>query len=326
MARFCTLIVIVAWTADVGASWPCSIEQGYPEVSYIAVVQGRVVAALGTYFDTDRKPGEQTVHLEYEPHVGWRRLTTPFAYGAATQAAKPACMQVPAPDLHWRETIRPGYSLEGYDASVEACTTYEGVKWGGISFYADEGSWGVGGLVKEDTPTGKTEALYPWTLRDYTVSHILGFDDHLWMGTTIRGECAGPASGYGIRRLDLKSPDPSVVDVPEVCGFAVREMLVFDDELWIATELGLARAKKRQDKRQVWENYVPDLAYEGLMRPVTCEALYAELLRSPRSVTDTAFDSDVFEDLWTRLRELRSTFIQRYLRQLHGHDPQSSGH
>lgn len=57
------------------------------------------------------------------------------------------------------------------------------------------------------------------------------------------------------------------------------------------------------------------------MRKVSCDDLYAELLESPRSITDKGFDIGVmFDQFWERLSAHRPEFTRRYLRRLHGHD------
>jgi hypothetical protein len=99
-------------------------------------------------------------------------------------------------------------------------------------------------------------------------------------------------------------------------------MTVFRGDLWVASDLGLARAQGAESGPVVWQNFVPDLNDERLMRPVACDALYEELLRSPILATTRGFDLGyAFEEFWNTLSKVRPAFVSRYPRRLHGLEP-----
>ena len=174
--------------------------------------------------------------------------------------------------------------------------------------------------MRQDLASGRFEYHRPYTLLNYSVSTIQYFDGRLWLGRTQHGECVGPEPGFGLSYYD--EARDSLRDVPGVCGFAIRSMSVFRGDLWVASDLGLARGRIAESGPVVWQNFVPDLDDHRLMRPVICDAFYEELLRSPDMAADTAFDRGyAFEEFWKTLSKVRPTFVSRYLRRLHGHAP-----
>ena len=294
----------------------------YPEVSGIAVVEGKLVATLGTYFDSALLPGQSKIQLVYGERNRWQSFDETFEL--RNLKTPPCQLKIPPPtEQELRDWLWQGQeSLPDplFNQYVEACTTNKGDTWAGISWYGGERRWGVGGLVSHIARSGRTEARYLFGLQEYSVNHIQAYADRLWIGTTYHGEGSDDSAGFGIRKYPLNNRGGNVFDVPEVCGFATRNMLVWDDSLWIATELGLSRAKVVKDGELEWTNYVPDLSHPTIMREIGCDDLYSELLSSPRSVTDSAFGRGaMFDLLWDRLSKHRPAFVHRYLRRLHGH-------
>jgi len=303
----------------------CYINHAYPEVTHLDVVDGQLVATLGDYFATKPPPKPWPVQLVLSDNGEWTRMDRSVPTAFTPPHARQQCMEAPL-DIRWLKYYYVDPSPEnGFEQEIKVCTTHGNVSWGGISFYADEGGWGVGGIVRKDLTTDEVEYYRSPYLEDYSVSEIQYYDDQLWIGTTVNGECSGPQNGFGLKRYDLgwsNREDHYVRDVPEVCGFAIRKFAVFDGDLWVATDLGLARSSKTEEGNIKWQNYVPDLGDERKMRPVECEDLYEELLRSPRIATDTVFTSGyAFEEFWRQLADIRPDFASQYLRRLHGHEP-----
>lgn len=301
------------------ATAPCSIDHAYPEVSELSVVDGRLVATLGTRFSAPSASERHgRVRLARGADGEWVRVSEPAVIERA--ATSGACMD-PPPDADWlRRNYQEPDPRTGFDQSVDVCTTDGRSLWGGIGFYGAENGWGVGGLVREDPENGTYEYRRPYNILQHSVSAIQYFDGRLWLGRVQHTECVGPEPGFGLSYYD--EGRDFLYDVPAVCGFAIRSMIVLDEDLWVASDLGLARAHAAASGQVVWQNFVPDLDDPRLMRPVTCGALYEELLRSPRLATDTAFDLGyAFEDFWHRLSVVRPAFVSRYLRRLHGHAP-----
>lgn len=330
--------VLLAYISPATAGWPCSIDHAYPEVSSLSVENGKLVAILGTHF-SDRKEtievGGQILEvfvqefprLVMSPNGKWEKAGVVDPFETWSESGK-QCVDAPRdPEAAWR-SIRPDAPLERaqgdwFDQSVLSCASDGQYNWGGISFYGAEGGWGVGGLVKQHVETGEIEFVRPRKLIGGSTGPLAYFAGELWFGQTWIGECGGPPPGTGLKRLSFHQylQRYQVEEVPEVCGFAIRDFQEFDGGLWVATELGLSRLV--EDNGRHWTNYVPDLDDSSLMRKVDCDALYAELLSSREFAETEGFDiGNAFDVFWNRLSELRPNFVRRYLRELHSISPE----
>ena len=332
---YASMALVIAFEVPVShAGWPCSIDDAYPEVAELNLESGELVATLGNYFAI-REPLTETDDNGYRELRYPRLILSPdgewtFAgYGDRpnwSSALQGYCMDAP-PDVEgaWREKhgVRPMYdgAENLFSQSIVSCASDGQTLWGGISFYGGEGYWGVGGLARQDRSTGEVRFIRPAPQR-FTASStgpIAFFAGTLWMGSYYSGECGGPHPGNGLKKLEhYPSMDHYVAeDVPEVCGFAIRDFQEFDGALWAATELGLSRLD--DDGGPVWTNYVPDLEHPDLMREIGCDDLYKELLQSERLAETAGFDiGNAFDVFWRRLSNLRPEFATRYLRELHG--------
>lgn len=86
----------------------------------------------------------------------------------------------------------------------------------------------------------------------------------------------------------------------------------------MVADLGIS--KLANDGTLVWTNYVPDLSHPDLMREISCDQLYADLLSSNEFAAIAGFDiGNAFDVFWQRLTSLRPEFMRRYMRELHGH-------
>ncbi len=298
------------------AGWPCSISHAYPQVRSINIVEGQIAITLGEYFSSDV---ETLVVLMQSGTGGWVRIRDDAPI-VNTQASSCGDSMNPPIDENWLLNRTDfARSRDYFEQEIGACTTDGRALWAGSSFYGGDGYWGVGTLIRKDLNSGRYNYVHDLNLQPYSTSHLEFFAKQLWIGTTHHGECGGLENGYGIMRFDLRT-QYTVRPVPEICGFAVRGMLVHEKQLWIATDLGLSVGKENSDGQVDWRNYLPDLDDKKLMRSMTCDALYEELLRSSRLATDTAFDMGYgFEDFWQRLQKLRPEFARSYFRKLHGH-------
>lgn len=328
-----TALLVDISTASAG--WPCSIDHAYPEVAELRIEDGRLIAILGNYFSVKQaseRPDGGEGHLLKYPHLS---LSVGGKWESEGLGDRPnwwssldsSCMAVPSdPEGAWqaKHGQLPYRKDAGdyFDQSVTSCASDGQNLWGGISFYGGEGYWGAGGLAKKDLESGKVEFVRPLPRRfiNGSTGPIAFYANSLWMGTYGNGECGGPASGGGLKKLvHYRSLDHYVVeDVPEVCGFAIRDFQEFDGALWVATELGLS--KLVDDDGPQWTNFVPALERPDLMRQITCDDLYVELLQSKRLAETAGFDiGNAFDVFWKRVSTLRPKFATRYLRELHGH-------
>lgn len=321
--------------SSANAGWSCSIDHAYPEVSSLEVQHGKLVATLGTYF-FDRKEKVEISGKIHEIYVRefprlilsdkgvWEKLDVVNANDVLHKSGKQCFEVTPNPEAarEWLGNVNTGMA-EGdwYNESVQSCVSDGQYNWGGITFYGAEGGWGVGGLVRQDIENGEIEYVRTYELLGMSTGPLAYFAGTLWFGQTWMGECAGPGSGTGLKRLVFheRSQWYRVKEVPEVCGFAIRDFQEFEGSLWVATELGVSRLIEQDDLR--WTNFVPDLEDPSLMREVQCDDLYAELLSSEKFAETEGFDMGfAFDVFWRRLAELRPGFTQRYLRKLHGHE------
>lgn len=322
-------VVILALAPATYAGWPCSIEHAYPEVSQLSVEDGKLVAALGGSFrvskaivgSNGRKLNTyQYPRLEMSSDGSW--VEKELGPKIDPDDALKTCMEVPSDAEAGGQSAYDDRPVSDehtwFNQSVTTCATDGKFLWGGISFYAAEGGWGVGGLVRQDTETGAIEFIRPPRLKSRSVSQLAFFADSIWLGVNHVGECYGSPPGSGLKRLrEYRSGSYGLVQVPEVCGFAIRDFQEFEGALWVATELGLSRLRADGEE---WKNFIPDFDHPNLVREVTCDELYTELLESTAFAQIKGFDiGNAFDIFWERLSALRPNFTRRYMRKLHGH-------
>lgn len=320
--RFSIVMLLACVAHSTYAATSCSMHHAYPGVVDLNVVDGQLVATLGQYFVPESPSDQGPIQLVLNKQNTWRRSSTRSSAPGRYADRCDERMQPPL-DIDWLKQY--GHNPDpnsGFNQEIEVCTSHDRFSWGGISFYSGEDSWGVGGIVRKSLTTGEYVYYRPYILREYSVSEIQYFDKQLWLGTTHNGECAGLQNGYGLQRFNLLDQNSYgfADDVPEVCGFAVRKFVVFDGDLWVASDLGLARSRRAKDGKLMWQNYVPDSENEYTMRPVECPDLYEELLHSSRIVMEDPLHMGfAFDDFWYRLSQLRREFVASYLRKLHNH-------
>ena len=316
---FCSVALIaVLPVSSANAGQFCSLYDAYPEVENIEIVDGNVNLRLGDYFNTD---SGQYVALSQTTDGAWEVSFQPDdQWQAPTESACDSRMAPPI-DTEWleRHLAYEDSERSPFNQAYAACLTVNGDLWAGTSFYGGEGLWGAGGLVRKNLDTGEYRYFRPYSLVGASINHMEYFGGQLWIGTTHHGECTGPEDGFGVTRFDLRMKEPRDREVNEVCGFAIRKMIKHDNQLWIATDLGVSVGQEDLNGEVEWQNYVPDIENEQVLRPVECDQLYKELLKSSRLASATGFDMGYgFEDLWRKLNG-RPGFKTKYLRELHGH-------
>ena len=319
---------IVSLTPNlVFAAWACGIDDSLlPQVYALEIVDGKLNAFVGP--PTREEDWSLTANqVELGANGDWTTLARSALPTPASSGSAGPCMS-PPPDKKWLEENKDRVErFPDFEQNISVCTTGSKKRWGGISFYGGEGSWGVGGIVEEDMQTGATRYYRSGLLSDYSTSHLEYFGGHLWIGTASHGEC-GTGMGIGVLSGYFAN-DTLYADWTlgaGTCGFLVSEMVVHSDSLWIATELGLSKVtlsgSSARFKKFDWTNYVPTGDDNNPMREVTCDELYEGLFQSQELAAAPPNDDGYpYGVLWGRISKLRPNFAWQYVRKLNGLEP-----
>jgi len=248
------------------------MDHAFPEVSELRVENGELVAVLGAYFaersnvGSGERPEYRTTHPRLAMSAGgeWRRAGD-GGYPEFWFATGKQCMDAPLdPEAAWPYSDQSSPYDPAWDAEfnqvIVSCTDDGVSRWGGITYYGDEGAWDVGGLVRKNIESGAVEFIRSAQMNKSSIGPIAYFAGRLWLGTAWFGECSGPPGGSGLKYLKYweYSDIYALEEVPEVCGFAIRDFQEFRDALWVATDLGISKLTNAEDLR--WDSFVPDLS------------------------------------------------------------------
>jgi len=310
------------------AGWSCGIDGSLlPQVYAIEIVDDQLEVYVGPTEQTKVATKRIGSAVALNDNGDWTvqsRIEMPTRRDSVY--AEP-CMN-PPPDVEWLRTYKP-WSLgnPNFEQRIGVCATGSGKQWGGISFYGGEGSGGVGGIVEQDVETGSTRYHRPSALLDYSTSHLEYFGGRIWIGTAWYGEC-GTGMGIGVLSGEFANNELYAGWAMEGCGFLVSDMLVHSGSLWIATELGLSKVTKSDERfnKFKWTNYVPTGDNDHPMREVSCDELYEELLQSAKLASAPPNDDGYpYGVLWQRINKLRPNFAWQYIRKLNGLAPAPEG-
>ena len=299
------------------AAWSCGIDSSLlPHVYSLDVVDGQLQAFVG-----------QQTRVTLGEDGEWIVRSSADLPSRHDSVYAESCMD-PAPDEDWLRANRElALTNPNFEQHIGVCATGTGKRWGGISFYGGEGSWGVGGIVEENLATGAVRYYRPGALLDYSTSHMEYFGDRLWIGTASYGEC-GTYVGIGLLSAYFANDRLYADWVFDNCGFLVSDMVVHDDSLWIATEMGLSKVTRSKDrfKKFDWINFFPTTDENRPMREASCDELYEELFQSTDLASAPPNDSGhPYGQLWNRVSRLRPNFAWQYVRKLNGLEPRGDG-
>jgi hypothetical protein len=323
------LLLIVAYATisvphPVSAGWTCGIDGSLlPGISALDIDDDQLKAYVGPY----RRASDSEAFIGNALLLGHNGDWTIREDAEVPRNSAKSCIN-PPPDekLHERLALDLPANTD-FEQNISVCEDGPGRRWGGISFYSGEGSWGVGGIVEENMATGGTRYYRPRPLVDSSVSHLKYFGERLWIGTESFGEC-GEGVGVGVLSAYFAN-DTMYADRPVgACGFIVSGMVVHSDALWISTEMGLSKVSKSGDRYKPfsWTNYVPTGDAKRPLREVTCDALYTELFQSANLASAPPNDSGhPYAVLWDRVSKLRPNFAWQYVRRINGLEPRTNG-
>lgn len=302
------------WAASV-----CYDEKYYPAVGGLEKTATGVRAYLGGKFSqADRSHPKERPVLTYSEGADWKQ-DKPFPCGENSwclpkkQQGKP---NIPPITLSKDEAVALTPRLQEAKAiaqDVSAWTEHNGAVWFGISFYAGEGTDGVGGIGRYDPKTGQTVIRRPKALLGSSINHIVHDGQWLWLGTTGYYECIGEPPDHGLIRYEWNADQTETFEGQDdgPCGFVVHDLLLEKKYLWVATDLGLSRWDRQVKK---WAHYVPDPAASPPMRPITCAALYTDLLKILPRTFDPQYDFIFYSQLFDPLKRFRPQFLINYVK------------
>ncbi len=252
----------------------------------------------------------------YDPSHGWS-VSEDAPIPRRGGDAPPCAGLLPAVELTVEQAILlrphiahiPPEHLELHP-SIGACHQVDGVIWFGISFYEGEGSDGMGGVGRYDLATKQLEVSRPQELRDASVGHLVHDGEALWIATHGRYECVGHPPVSGLLRYDWNK---SVADRQDVCGFVYHGMVLLDGDLWVASDLGLARGIPGRFGLRTWQNFVATADRKEGVREISCAGLYESLLVSLPTTATEGYSP--WSLLFQNLAKFRPEFLADYVRQ-----------
>lgn len=307
--------VVVLFASPAKAPFTCYDETALPAVSRLERRGDGLYVLLGPKWWRGGWDDARAPALSYDPREGWalageapvRRVGEP-----------PACAsQLPLISLSVEQAIllRPHVGnvpedVRRIDQRIGACQRTGDVIWFGIAFYDGEGSEGVGGVGRYDLETKQLEIHRPGELRDASVSHLVHDGDSLWLATRGNYECAGdpPVSGLIEYKWEKRK-----ATTQWLCGLVYHGMILVDGDLWVASDLGLARGRRNEHGYRDWENFVPTPTGSDPLAKVECDELYTELLDSLSTEELAPGDPSPWSMLFKNLQKLHPRFIEAYM-------------
>ena len=262
-----------ATTVAYGAT-SCYDEEKLPAVSRLEVSEKEVIAYLGGSAISD--DGNSAKAVSFSPVKGWQRI-----------GARP-CERCDLPKYScgkWKgqivlstadvSTIPNNGHWCNTENNITSCQQKDGAVWFSISYYDGEGCGGVGGFGRKKGDA--IEYRWPKELRDSSVGPILYDGGRIWAGTYHSYECTGEVAAKGLVVYDWRNNTLKtfVGGNNGPCGAIVHDLLLHDDKIWVATDLGLSIFNK---KTEIWKNLAPGKAGEPAMSEVHCDALYNSVL------------------------------------------------
>jgi hypothetical protein len=204
---------------------------------------------------------------------------------------------------------------EEIEQTVSDWTEQGGNIWFGISFYSGEGVSGIGGIGRFDPLLHKTVIRRPKAILNSSIHRIVHDGEWLWFGTVGHYECTGDPPTHGLLRYKWDTNHIESFEGKEdgPCGFAVHDLLLEQQALWVATDLGLSRFNRRS---KTWDHFVPDPAASPPMKPTSCAALYSKLLNTiPQELKSAPIFSDVHvpSQLFESLKQFRPQFLTKQI-------------
>lgn len=308
-------------------SWAGSIcyeERLYPSVVKLEKTDSGIQAFLGgKFFNEERGRPAERFAMTFTNNGVWQRgqpLHCP-ANSDCLPTTKTKAPDIPSIALSKKEAVALVPQLkdaEEIGQQVSDWTERDGFVWFGISFYSGEGLDGVGGIGRFDPLLNKTMIRRPKAILDSSINRIVHDGEWLWFGTVGHYECAGDPPTHGLMRYKWATDQIESFEGKEdgPCGFSVHDLLLEQQALWVATDLGLSRFNRRS---KTWDHFVPDPAATPPMKPTSCAALYSKLLKTiPQELRSAPIFSDmnVPSQLFESLKRFRPQFLTKQIERI----------
>jgi hypothetical protein len=215
-----------------------------------------------------------------------------------------------------RESINPNAKWDyEIDEFPSECDVDDEAAWFGVNFYGGEGFIGMGGIGRFDRKTAQLEVRRPVELATYGVKRVVRGGDWIWAATTANTEGGGAPPALGLIRYNwLDGRLESFLDSEEgMCGFVIYDLLRAEDNVWVATDVGLSRWNESEE---IWYNYLPLLGGAMSVPEVKCDAVYRQLLRNlpkeDEAYYEMTYARSYYDLLLKNLRLYRKEFIKNY--------------
>jgi hypothetical protein len=281
-----SLLVLTGRATAIGV---CDDEGRLPSVLWIDTVENDIRFWLGgMYLTREWNAPHLLIKQEGGSWVNVRAKTS------LEEARKPTTCEgkiPPAPRTAEEESLES--AREKYDIGVRlehpwSCVQQGPTLWFGLGYYQGEGFYGVGGVGRFDLSTKKREVRRLNLLRSSGVSSLAWDGRNLWIGTRAPGsEHMVTAVAEGLVKYDWSRDEATVFRDTEEgpCGFVPNALLWRDEQLWVATDLGIDRFDSKENR---WRHYVPSNEGRGV-RETTCLAHYRELLERLQRESNPTF-------------------------------------
>lgn len=165
--------------------------------------------------------------------------------------------------------------------AVTSCHNTSEYSLMGRGFYSGENSHGYGGIARLDKESGKLEVVRKKFLVGNSINSIIEYNGQIFIGTTGFFECGGLPPTSGLLLYNWDSKKVSYLINNQICGSVIHDMAVWNNELWVATDMGLSKGTAPDNAtlastmwRYNWKNYVPSKNPNEGLREVKCKDLY----------------------------------------------------
>lgn len=318
-------LIFVIFVNDVFAASSCYDEEKYPNI--IQIIEGENGLEFVAAGINNNKNSKNLPIIKLTNDTSWDTRTWKLNKKGICKTYKclnkPKCnINIPSIKLSIDEALNFRsfrYVPGSIDQTISACTQNGDDIYFGISFYAGEGTSGVGGIGLYNIKTKDVEIRRLPIISGSSVTNIAFDGKVLWISTAHHYECSGtpPADGLILYNWDKKI----IQDFEDInnglCGFVIHDIHITNESIWIASDLGLSQTYRTKqsdgfDWEGGWRHYIPQVDKKEVMKKVWCKDLYSDLLNSlPNNDNPTGPSS--YDQLFENMAEFKSYELMKYV-------------